>query len=72
MFFCITTIKPMQKILLALLLLAASGGFGKDIGFGTNQPQTIIDINGDLALRGTSFVLTNEIINAVDILTIII
>lgn len=62
----------MQKILLALLPFAAFGGFGQNIGFGTNHLQTIIEINGDLVLRSTSFVLTIELINAVDFLSIII
>jgi len=48
-------------------LLPVTGAFGQNIGFGTNQPQTIIDINGDLALRSTSLVLANGTLNTVNV-----
>lgn len=57
----------MQKLLLAVFLVSTTGSFGQNIGFGTNQPQTIIDINGDLALRSTPLILTNGILNAVNV-----
>jgi len=57
----------MRKFLLAAFLVPAAGAFCQNIGFGTNQPQTIIDINGDLALRSTSLVLADGTLNAVDV-----
>ena len=62
-----TTINIMRKILLAVCLLPVTGAFSQNIGFGTNQPQTIIDINGDLALRSTALVLANGTLNAVNV-----
>lgn len=57
----------MRKFLLAAFLFPAAGAFCQNIGFGTNEPQTIIDINGDLALRSTSLVLADGTLNAVDV-----
>jgi hypothetical protein len=57
----------MRKILFAACLLMAMVSGGQNIGFGTNQPQTIIDLNGDFALRSTSLVLGNGTLNAVNV-----
>lgn len=57
----------MRKLLLAVFLLPAVDALCQNIGFGTNQPQTIIDINGDLALRSTPLVLANGTLNAVNV-----
>jgi hypothetical protein len=57
----------MRKLLLAACLLPVAGAFSQNIGFGTNQPQTIIDINGDLALRSTSLEISNGTHNALNI-----
>lgn len=59
----------MRKILLAVLLFPAVVAIGQNIGFGTNQPQTIIDLNGDFAIRGTTLTLSDGVLNEVNVAT---
>ncbi len=49
----------MKVFLFSLLVLSVYHTHPQNIGFGTNEPKTIIDINGDLALRSTSLFLNN-------------
>lgn len=57
----------MKVFLSSLLVLSVYHTHPQNIGFGTNEPKTIIDINGDLALRSTSLFLNNGIQNSVDV-----
>jgi hypothetical protein len=57
------------RLLFLCCLMAANWGFSQNIGFGTNQPQTIVDLNGDLAIRSTPLTLANGVLNAVDVTT---
>ncbi|MCU0375619.1 MAG: hypothetical protein MUF24_09935 [Chitinophagaceae bacterium] len=57
-----------KKIMVILIGMACMPmARGQNIGFGTNQPQTIIDLNGDLAIRATALELTNGTHNAVNV-----
>ncbi len=57
------------RLLFLCSLFAANLGFAQNIGFGTTQPQTIVDLNGDLAIRSTPLTLANGVLNAVDVTT---
>lgn len=57
------------RLLFIFSLVAANYGFSQNIGFGTNQPQTMVDLNGDLAIRSTALTLANGVLNAVDVTT---
>jgi hypothetical protein len=53
----------MRKLILVVCLHPAYVAFAQNVRYGTNQPQTIIDINRKLALRSTS--LQTELLNRV-------
>lgn len=57
----------MKVFLFSLLVFSGYQALPQNIGFGTNEPQTIIDINGDFALRSSPLFLNNGTHNSVDV-----
>ena len=46
-------------ILLAVVFCFASNGYAQKVGINTTSPNAVLDVNGDLLLRGSSLILVN-------------